>query len=115
MPNNLRYLSYWHAIYSADTCGNDFEQVLVNSNEVFAFDLCEPNDTNGWTQIVIDLSAYAGQSIMIQIRAECNGTFNSNLFIDHVGLQFNPKTTNIPPQEFPRISADSVKTESFMK
>jgi hypothetical protein len=115
VPNNLRYLSYWHAIYSADTCGNDFERVLVNSNEVFAFDLCEPNDTNGWAQIVIDLSAYAGQSVLIQIRAECNATLNSNLFIDHVGFQYSSSITNHPPEDITVIKASSLKSDLLGK
>jgi hypothetical protein len=87
VPINLPYMSFWLWIDSSDVCGNDFGRVLVNSNQVDVVDLCEANNTNGWVQRVIDLSAYAGQSVLIQIRAECNATLNSNLFIDHVGFQ----------------------------
>jgi len=112
VPNNLHYLSYWHEIYSSDTCGNDFERVLVNSNEVFTYDLCDPNDTDGWVQVAIDLSAYANQSVMIQIRSECNGSLNSNLFIDHVRLQYSSHTMSQPANNLISIDGSSLRMES---
>jgi hypothetical protein len=111
VPNNLRYLSFWHAIYSADTCGNDFEHVLVNSTEVFTYDLCDPNDTDGWVHVAIDLSAYANQSVMIQIRAECNGTYNSNLFVDHVGFQYNSQILSQPAKDFTVAESSPLRME----
>ncbi len=115
VPTNLHYLSYWHAVYSSDSCGNDFERVLVNSSEVLSKDLCFDNNTDGWVQQVIDLSSYAGQSVIIQIRAECNESYNSNLFIDHVGLQFSPNGTNLNHYELTSIDAGSLKTNKPIK
>ena len=71
VPVNLHYLSYWHWIWS-DSCGYDFGHVRVNSNEILTYDLCQSDNTNGWVQVVINLSVYAGQSVMIQIGSECN-------------------------------------------
>jgi hypothetical protein len=115
VPKNLPYLSYWHAIYSADTCGNDFGRVLVNSHEVDVYDLCEANNTNGWIQRVIDLSAYSGQSVLIQLRAECNATYNSNLFIDHVGFQYSSSIINHPLEDITVINGSSLKSDLLGK
>jgi hypothetical protein len=99
VPINLPYLSFWHWIFSSDDCGKDFGRVLVNSSQIDVVDLCQANNTNGWVHKVIDLSAYAGQSVLIQIRAECDATYNSNLFIDHVGFQYSSDITNHPPDD----------------
>ena len=115
VPINLHYMSYWHWIYSSDDCGNDFGRVLVNSNEVDVYDICEANNTNGWVQRVLDLSTYAGQSVFIQIRAECNATMNSNLFIDHVGFQYSSSITNSLPKDIAVINTSSLKTDLLGK
>jgi hypothetical protein len=115
VPANLQYLSFWHWIYSSDDCGNDFERVFVNSIEVNVVDLCQGNNTNGWMQRVIDLSAYAGQSVLIQIRAECNATFNSNLFIDHVGFQSSSSITNLPAEDINVIDVSPTKSDLLGK
>ena len=109
VPTNLHFLSFWHLIASANDCGNDFERILVNSSEVHTYDLCAANNTDGWVQTVIDLSAYAGQSVMIQIRAETNGPANSNLFIDHVGFQYGPGVAGLPPADITVVNAGLLK------
>jgi bacillopeptidase F (M6 metalloprotease family) len=67
-------------------CGFDFGGVLVNNTTVDQFDLCGAADTNGWVQRSVDLSAYAGQNVALQIRVETDSSLNSNLFIDDVAL-----------------------------
>jgi hypothetical protein len=115
VPVNSPYLSYWRWIISSDVCGFDFGRVLVNSNVVEEYDLCQANNTNGWVQKVIDLRAYAGQSVFIQIRAECNASINSNLFIDHVTFQSNLTGTNHPLEENIDIDESSLKQDVFGK
>jgi hypothetical protein len=115
VPINLPYMSYWYWIDSEDVCGNDFGRVLVNSNQVYAYDLCEANNTNGWVQKVIDLRAYAGQSVLIQIGAECNATLISHLFIDHVGFQYSSSITNHPPEDIGVIDVNPPKSDLLGK
>jgi len=115
VPVNLPYMSLWHWIDSSDVCGNDFGRVLVNSNDVDVVDLCKANNTNGWVQRVIDLSAYAGQSVLIQIRAECNATLISQVFIDHVGFQYSSSITNHPPEDIRVIDVNPPKSDLLGK
>ena len=81
------YLVYWHWIASEDICGYDFGGVLINGSEVDVYDLCSGNDTGGWVKHTVNLGAYVGQSVTLQIRAETDEINNSNLFIDDVSLQ----------------------------
>lgn len=81
------YLVYWHWIASQDTCGHDFGKVLVNGTQLDSYALCSSANTGGWLQHSVNLSAYAGQSVTLQIRAETDDTLNSNLVVDDVSLQ----------------------------
>jgi hypothetical protein len=81
------YLVYWHWIHSDDTCGNDFGGVLVNGNKVDQYDLCVSTTTPNWAKHVVNLSAYVGQMVQLQIRTETNGSIFSNLFLDDLSLQ----------------------------
>lgn len=81
------YLVYWHWIASSDYCGYDFGGVLVNGTVVNQYNLCSSANTNGWVKHSVSLSAYVGQSVTLQIRAETDSSYNSNLFVDDVSLQ----------------------------
>jgi hypothetical protein len=81
------YLVYWQWISSDDVCGSDIGEVLVNGSVVDEYDLCTNNNTGGWVTHSVDLGAYVGQSVMLQIRSETGPSGNSNLFVDDVSLQ----------------------------
>jgi hypothetical protein len=81
------YLAYWHYIASADYCGYDFARVSVNGAQVDQYDLCTTANTNGWRKHVVNLSAYAGQTVTVRIRVTTDGSLNSNLFVDEVAFQ----------------------------
>ena len=82
---------------------------------VEVYDLCSDNNTGGWVKKVVNLSAYAGQSVEIQIRAECDGSFNSNLFIDHVAFQSSNFGANQPPLTIVDIDASILKQDVLGK
>jgi hypothetical protein len=103
VPADRPYLSYYHWINSVDYCGYDFGGVLVNGVVVEAYDLCNDTNTGGWVKKVVNLSAYAGQSVAIQIRAECDSSYNSNLFIDQVAFQ----ASNLGANQLPAVFIDS--------
>ena len=115
VPTVNHHMSYWHWIASADACGFDFGGVLVNGTVVNAYDLCSTRNTGGWVQHVVDLSAYAGQSVAIQIRVETDGSLNSNLFIDHVTFQSNPAANSPSPAVFIDTDARIMKDDVLSK
>jgi subtilisin family serine protease len=105
------YLAYYHWIASSDACGFDYGGVLVNGLVVDVYDLCSSQNTGGWVHHVVDLSAYIGQTVTLQIRVETDSTDNSNLFIDDVAFQSSPTASGSaaplqvdPAQALPRLS-----------
>jgi hypothetical protein len=88
VPAGSPYLAYWHWIASEDVCGWDYGGVIVNDTTVEdVYDLCISTNTGGWVKHVVNLSAYTGQSVSLQIRAETDGSLNSNLVVDDVAFQ----------------------------
>ena len=87
VPKNDQTLRFWYWIGSEDVCGYDVAGVIINLDEVVdAFWLCYENNTGGWVERAVDLSAYAGQTVEIDILVGTDETLNSNLFIDDVSL-----------------------------
>lgn len=102
IPTDRPYLRYYHWIASQDACGNDFGGVVLNTTIVVdAYDLCMDTVTNGWQAHAVDLRAYAGQTVSVQIRLETNGTSPSSLFIDDVALVATSQTAGGRPAEIP--------------
>jgi len=88
---SARTLRYWHWIDSEDICDPDYDiaGVLINDTAVDAFLLCEAGNTNGWRLRTVDLNAYVGQNVILEIAAFTDNILNSNLFIDDVSLGSN--------------------------
>jgi hypothetical protein len=107
------YLAYWHWIASADVCGFDYGGVLANGAVVDVYDLCSSANTGGWVKHVVNLSAYAGQVVTLQIRAETDSMYNSNLFVDDVAFQSSPVAAALdaPPAFDPRTAVSRSGTE----
>ena len=85
------YLSYWHWIDSFAPCGVHYGKVtitdLTGTNTVDTYDLCSETITNGWVIHTLNLGTYAGQTVTLEIRAECNTTDISILLLDDVSFQ----------------------------
>lgn len=107
IPAAAPYLSYWHWIASEDICGFDAGGVLVNGTVVDVYDLCQAQNTNAWVRHTVNLSAYAGQTVALQIRAETDESFNSNLFVDDVSFQASAAAAGsaaVPPPYNPETA-----------
>ena len=104
VPAGSYYLAYYHWIASDDFCGNDFGGVVVNGTVVDDYDLCNSQNTNGWVKHVVNLSAYAGQLVTLQIWVETDESLHSNLFVDDVAFQASPAAVenSIPLSTMPQ-------------
>ncbi len=81
-------LVYWHWILSEETdCNVDYSRVLVNGQVLRREPLCSTQNTGGWVQTSIDLSAYTGSTITLQLSTYTNASGNSNLYLDDISLQ----------------------------
>lgn len=81
------FLTFYHWIASSDMCGFDHGYVRVNGANVASYELCDSTGTGGWVAKSIDLGAYAGQTVTLQIRAETDASQNSNWFIDDISFR----------------------------
>ncbi len=109
IPTATPYLAYWHWIASADSCGFDYGLVVINGNQVVhQYNLCSSANTGGWVKHVVNLNAYKGQTVSLQIRAETDASFNSNLFIDDVSFQASASAVLPPvaPGDVPAAAMD---------
>ena len=91
IPTGNPILSFYYWIASEDVCsadsGYDLALVSVNLDEVAdSFWLCSATNTYGWVRRDVDLSAFAGQIVEIDIVVGTDDYLNSNLFIDDVTL-----------------------------
>ncbi len=89
IPSSDPVLVYRYWIASEDICANDLGGVLVDTavtDIVDVFYLCASTNTGGWMIRMVDLSAYAGQTVQLRIQAETDSSLNSNLFVDDVVL-----------------------------
>lgn len=106
VPAGSPYLAYWGWIDSKETnCSNDHGGVAVNGSGVEVYGLCQSSNNSGWQKHVVNLSAYAGQSVALQIRVETNSSVNSNLFIDDLFFQSSAQASinDIAPAYVPGV------------
>ena len=79
-------LEFWLRIDSSDSCGYDFGGVIVNSTIVDQFDLCESTANSSWQPRKVDLRAFVGMTVALEIRAETDKLMHSTLWIDDVRM-----------------------------
>jgi bacillopeptidase F (M6 metalloprotease family) len=87
VPASGNTLSFYYVIGSEDACGYDYAYVRINGTTVVQYELCSDNNTAGWVEGLINLSAYAGQSVSLQFYAQTDGSLNSNFFLDDVSFK----------------------------
>lgn len=89
VPSDRPVLEYWTWILSDEgDCGEayDFFTVSVNSGEITRQGLCTDISTETWERRTLDLSAYAGQEVLLKIRFESDNVLKSEFFLDDVGF-----------------------------
>ncbi|MBN1318932.1 MAG: hypothetical protein JXA42_25850 [Anaerolineales bacterium] len=92
IPADKKYLHYWYFIGSEDACGYDIGGVaVIDSNDdvtvVDAFWLCYDDNTYGWVERSVDLSAFKNETVDLIFQVETDGSLNSNWFIDDVSFK----------------------------
>lgn len=86
VPAGQKLLRFYHIISSEDSCGFDSARVLVAGDPVATYDLCQDNNAGSWQQATLDLSAWAGQSVLVEFVAETDESSISSWFIDDVSF-----------------------------
>jgi len=79
-------MSFWYWIESGDDCGFDIGFVSINSITAHNFNLCEAQNTGGWVNATVDVTAFAavGQTTTLEFYVSTDESFPSGLLIDDV-------------------------------
>lgn len=96
VPRDRPALTFWTWIQSDEpVCGVDLAgvNVLVGDQTAAAdqFALCGPTQSDGWRQRTIDLRAYVGQTVTIELFVTTfNAMHTSSMYVDDVAFQAAP-------------------------
>ena len=94
IPVGRSYLHYWHwRESSASDCNLDKASLRVDGALVVTYDLCISTNTGRWVEGVVDLSAYAGQTVPLQFRAETSWPASS-WYLDDISFEVNAVTAD---------------------
>ncbi|HNU05905.1 MAG TPA: hypothetical protein PKL67_17340, partial [Anaerolineae bacterium] len=89
VPAGGATLSFWYMSYrpDPDDAALDYAYVEVNGTQVWSLDLIQANDTYpNWVNATVDLSAYAGQNVSLELGAVSQGTDTGNIRFDYIEL-----------------------------
>jgi hypothetical protein len=75
-------LSFWYQSRSQDECGYDFGGVVVNDHVEQRIDLCLSQAQLTWQLLRVNLSEYAGETVVLQVRGEMDGSVASSFYVD---------------------------------
>jgi hypothetical protein len=109
IPSANPLLTFWYWIGSEDYCGYDWTEVLVGGTNLLQYSLCTTTATGSWVQQNLDLSAYAGQTLVLEFIITTNSTLNSNFFIDDVSFSGSGALSEapaVPPGQEVRLKGE---------
>lgn len=89
VPVDMPYLHFWYQIDSDDWCNYDYGYVRVDGSDEMTFNLCVDNNTSGWTETVVDLTVYVGQSVTLEFEGDTDSSYDSYFYIDTVSFSSN--------------------------
>jgi hypothetical protein len=87
VPATDNTLSFWYISFrpSAEDPDPDYAQVAVNGTPVWTLDFLQANDTYpNWVNVMLDLSAYAGQLVDLEFAGISNGALTGNIRFDYI-------------------------------
>jgi len=92
IPVDAPVLTFFYQIDSIDYCGYDFGGVFVSGTSVDYYDLCAATLTSGWTLRTLDLSSYAGETVVLDFVVSTDGSYYSSLYVDDVVFKSTDET-----------------------
>ncbi len=92
VPAGAPYLGFWQIIDSEDACNDayDVARIKVNNTEVKKTHLCLTTHNPNWTKTSVNLSAYAGQTVVLELHAKTDGLYTSSWLVDDLAFQAGP-------------------------
>jgi subtilisin family serine protease len=86
-------LSFWLEIPAASGTGNDFLEVSLDGTVIFSVTDADAGDYATYTEVVVDVSAFAGGTYELSFDSSIFGGGTTNFFVDDVALDSQPATS----------------------
>ena len=103
IPAGATNLGFWTVFYRVDDDdppNNDVFTVSINGTPIFTRDMAQANNTYpNWAEQVVDISAYAGQTVALRFEGSSTGSLTGNVLVDYIyiaGIQDNPDIDVLP-------------------
>lgn len=102
-PGVTALLKYWYYVSSPEVdCDFDTVVVQVNGTTVREHPLCQSNNTTGWAEASVPLTAYGGQWVTLRFRGVNDASTDPSVFmLDDVRLAIDPPCTVVTPTPTP--------------
>lgn len=84
------YLEFYQRTATNDIPDFDTGWVVLNGNTAYEVDLASGVGSSGWVRQTINLSAYAGQQVILSFEAETDISSSSSWFIDDIAFTSTP-------------------------
>ncbi|MCB0083679.1 MAG: hypothetical protein KDE47_22220, partial [Caldilineaceae bacterium] len=98
IPANQPRLSFWYYAVRSDPddpSDNGTASVKVDGTAVWTLEMSQANNTSGWVNAIVDLSAYAGQSVNLTFGAVQGASGVGNVFFDQIETLL-PSSSDVP-------------------
>lgn len=105
VPASAQTLHFWTVFYRPDdddSTPDDFFHVKMGADTVFTRAMTQANDEHpDWTEHVVDVSAYAGQTVTLRFEAVSAGAQTGNVLLDNIRFDDEggapPPATSVTP------------------
>jgi Zn-dependent metalloprotease len=88
IPAGATNLGFWMVFYRPDDDdppNNDVFTVSINGTPIFTRDIAQANNTYpNWVEQVVDISTYAGQTVILRFEGSSTGDLTGNVLVDYI-------------------------------
>ncbi len=98
IPASHARLSFWYYATRSDPddpTNNGMASVKINGTDVWTLEMSQANNTTGWVNQIVDVSAYSGQTVTLTFAAVQGASGVGNVFFDQVETLL-PSSSDVP-------------------
>jgi hypothetical protein len=90
---DVAYLAFWQWLDWPFPCGGNTgatATVTIDEAVIYQNEVCEATTTGGWVKQMVDISAFAGRSVVLRFQLTTGSETAANMFLDDISLEGAP-------------------------
>lgn len=90
IPNGMAELTFWYHAQRNDPddpTDNGQAYIQLDGSDVWTLVTNQANNTTGWTEVTVDVSAYAGQTVELTVGLDQGASGFANVFFDALSIE----------------------------